>query len=40
MTKEIQQLQKDSRKRDNKIKTLESDAKRRELVLRRRQEEV
>ncbi len=38
--KEIRQLQKESRKRDNKIKTLESDARRRELVLKRRQEEV
>lgn len=40
MTKEIRQLQKDSRKRDNKIKSLETDAKRRELVLKRRQDEV
>ena len=40
MTKEIRQLQKEGRKRDNKIKSLESDAKRRELVLKRRQEEV
>lgn len=40
MTKEIRQLQKESRKRDSKIKSLESDAKRRELVLKRRQEEV
>lgn len=38
--KEIRQLQKESRKRDNKIRTLESDARRRELVLKRRQEEV
>lgn len=40
MTKEIRQLQKESRKRDNKIRSLESDAQRRELVLKRRQEEV
>ena len=40
MTKEIRQLQKESRKRDNKIKSLESDARRREVVLKRRQEEV
>ena len=40
MTKEIRQLQKESRKRDNKIRSLESDAKRREMVLKRRQDEV
>lgn len=40
LTKEIRQLQKESRKRDNKIKSLECDAKKRELVLKRRQDEV
>ncbi len=38
--KEMMKLQKESRNRDHKIKTLESDARRRELVLKRRQEEV
>ena len=39
-TKEIRQLQKERRTKEHKIKLLESDAKRKELVLKRRQEEV
>lgn len=39
-TKEIRQLQKEGRKRDTKIKSLETDAQRRELVLKRRQDEL
>ncbi len=38
--KEMAQLRKVTRKKDNQIKSLQSDARRRELVLRRRQEEV
>ena len=38
--KELAQLKKNSRKKDNQIKSLQSDARRRELVLKRRQEEV
>lgn len=38
--KEVRQLQKEGRLRDHKIKTLQLDAQRRELVLKRRQEEV
>jgi len=39
-TKEIRQLQKERRTKEHKIQLLESDAKRKELVLKRRQEEV
>ena len=38
--KELAQLRKVTRKKDNQIKSLQSDARRRELVLKRRQEEV
>ena len=38
--KEMAQLRKMTRKKDNQIKSLQSDARRRELVLKRRQEEV
>ena len=38
--REMAQLRKVSRKKDNQIKSLQSDARRRELVLKRRQEEV
>lgn len=38
--KEIRQLQKERRTKEHKIKLLESDARRKELVLKRRQEEV
>lgn len=38
--REMAQLRKVTRKKDNQIKSLQSDARRRELVLKRRQEEV
>ena len=38
--REVAQLRKESRKKEHRIKSLEADAKRREVVLRRRQEEV
>ena len=38
--KEIAQLKKDSRRKDNVIKTMEVEQKRREAVLKRKQEEV
>lgn len=38
--KEMGQLRKEARKRDHQIKSLQSDARRREAVLKRRQEEV
>lgn len=38
--REMAQLRKVTRKKDNQIKSLQSDARRRELILKRRQEEV
>ena len=40
LDREMAQLRKVTRKKDNQIKSLQSDARRRELVLKRRQEEV
>lgn len=39
-TKEVAKLRKEQRAKDNQIKTLEADKRRRDLVLRRKQEEV
>lgn len=38
--REVAQLKKETRKKEHRIKSLEADAKRREVVLRRRAEEV
>ncbi len=38
--REVAQIRKEGRKKELRIKSLEADGKRRELVLRRRQEEV
>ena len=38
--REIAQLRKDHRKKENLIKTLQADARRKEMVLKRKQEEV
>ena len=40
MDREFAQLRKTSRKKDNQIKSLLSDARHRDIVLKRRQEEV
>ena len=38
--REIMQLKKEQRAKDNQIKTLESDKRQKEIVLKRKQEEV